>query len=147
MPVTFTDNGKRFSTVFKRNDTENQTLFFDKVVVRETVDTVYQLGQVLGTVTATGKAKVAKKAAADGSEVASGIFAGDALGQPAVGTITIPANTDVTVLVLVRGKYEVNEQGLVYDASYATAADKTAAMAALAAKGVIRVSEVGNAVI
>jgi molybdopterin biosynthesis enzyme len=84
-------------------------------------------GTVLGKVTADGKFKIAVQTAADGSEVADAIVMVEK---------TTLANTDITVLCLVKGPAIVSKDGLILDASYDLDAEKAAVFAALEAKGI-----------
>lgn len=85
------------------------------------------LGTVLGVVTATGKYKVSKATAVDGSGVAAAIV---------VRETAVPATTDTGVLVMHRGPAIISKAALVLDATIDTDAEKTAVYAALEAKGI-----------
>jgi Bacteriophage lambda head decoration protein D len=98
------------------------------VIVREAVARTLKGGTVLGQVTSDGKYKIALQAAVDGSQNAAGLVYED--------SVTIPANTDVRVLVLVRGPAQVLKTGLTLDASYGTAPQIAAAQAQLVARGI-----------
>lgn len=86
-----------------------------------------EIGTVLGKVTVGGKYKVAVQTAIDGSEVADAIV---------VEAVTVPATTDTSVTVLLRGPASVSKAGLVLDATYDLDAEKAAVYAALEAKGI-----------
>lgn len=85
------------------------------------------LGTVLGVVTATGKYKVSKATAVDGSEVAAAVV---------VRETTVPATTDTGVLVMHRGPAVISKAALVLDATIDTDAEKIAVYVALEAKGI-----------
>ena len=87
-----------------------------------------KIGTVLGVVTATGKYKVCVQTATDGSQNAAAVLMEDK---------TIANSTDTKVLALVRGPAIVSKSGLVLDASFDQDAEKAAAYAALAAKGIV----------
>ena len=85
------------------------------------------IGTVLGKVTAGGKYKRALNAAVDGSQVADAIV---------INETVVPAATDTSVLVMLRGPASVNSLGLVVDASYTAGALLNAVYASLEAKGI-----------
>jgi len=87
-----------------------------------------KIGTVLGVVTATGKYKVCVQTATDGSQNAAAVLMEDK---------TIANSTDTKVLALVRGPAIVSKSGLVLDASFDQDAEKAAAYASLAAKGIV----------
>ena len=87
-----------------------------------------KIGTVLGVVTATGKYKVCVQTATDGSQNAAAVLMEDK---------TIADSTDTKVLALVRGPAIVSKSGLVLDASFDQDAEKDAAYASLAAKGIV----------
>ena len=91
------------------------------------------LGTVLGIVTATGKYKVSKATASDGSEVAAAVV---------VRETAVPAATDTGVLVMHRGPCVLSKAALVLDATIDTDAEKAAVYAALEARGI----QINNAV-
>jgi len=120
---------------------ENPELGFHKdVVVVNDAATTIKAGTVMGKVTATGKWKVCKQAASDGSQNASGVYVGNLLGDFV--SLVLPATTDTKALVLVRGPAILAntvggvvsgtaiDQGLIWDASFTTQAQKDAAFAA-----------------
>lgn len=96
------------------------------VIVNDTAGTLLS-GTVLGKVTATGKFKRAVKTAVDGSAVVAAIVSEESV---------ILAATDKKMLGLTRGPAKVSKAGLVFDASYALAADKDVVYAALEALGI-----------
>lgn len=87
----------------------------------------YEIGTVLGKVTATGKYKICVQSAADGSEVAAAIV---------MEAKSVAATTDTKVLTLTRGPATISKAGLVLDASHNLDAEKDAVYAALEAKGI-----------
>lgn len=97
------------------------------VTVNEAAIETYQVGTVLGKVTADGKYKIAVQTAVDGSAVADAIVLGD---------YTIAATTDTEVLVLIKGPAEVSQGALVLDATYDLDAEKAVVYASLEAKGI-----------
>lgn len=94
------------------------------VTVNEATAKTYQVGTVLGKVTADGKYKIAVQTAVDGSQTAAAIVLDD---------YSIAATTDTKVLVLVKGPAEVSKDALVLDASYDLDAEKNAVYASLEA--------------
>lgn len=93
-----------------------------------------QIGTVLGLVTATGKFKVVEATAADGSQVATAIIVGDAMGHPM--PVTMAATTDTKFLVIYRGPAGVSDTALTFGASVTAGALTTTAYAQLAAVGI-----------
>lgn len=138
MPI-FASEGQfsRFSSLVKyiedqaKPDTHNEL-----VTVNEAAGKTYELGTVLGKVTATGKYKIAVQSAVDGSEKPAAIVIGDgSLG--AVPPFSVLATTDTKVLTLARGKAIVAREALKLDVSFGTAAQKAAAEDALKAIGIM----------
>lgn len=125
----------RLSNLLKHVYEPSNGFCYEVVTVNESAAKTYDVGTVLGTVTATGKAKISVQSAADGSQTVSGIVIGDVLGE--AHPIAIAANTDTKVLVLVRGPAEVSDFGLKWDASFDTQAKKDTAFANLKAAGVL----------
>jgi hypothetical protein len=83
------------------------------------------------TVTLTStKYKVAVETATDGSKAVSALFVGD-MGKNS--SVVIPANTDTTVQVIVRGPVKVSKGGIVLDATYDNDTKKNVVYASLAA--------------
>ena len=138
MPV-FASEGQfdRFSSLVKYiEDKEKPNTHNELVTVNETAGKTYQLGTVLGKVTATGKFKIAVSGAADGSGVPAAIVIGD--GQlGAVPPFAVAATTDTKVLTLARGKAIVAKEGLKLDASFNTPALVQGAYDALRALGIM----------
>ncbi len=139
MTVIATDDGKRLSSLIVKTDSDYFPFYTEVFTVNEATAKTYKIGQTLGTVTATSKAKAAVETAVDGSKVVSGIYIGDALGNS--GDLAVAANTDTKVLVLVRGKVSLKNQALVWDATYDTQAKKDTAFATLAGRDVLLVNE------
>lgn len=106
------------------------------VTVNEADAKNYVVGTVLGKVTADGKYKIAVQTATDGSQVADAIVMQD---------VSITAATDTKLVVLVKGPAGVNKGGLILDASFDLAAEKAAVYAALEAKGIQVLDQVGLA--
>lgn len=97
------------------------------VTVNEATAKTYQVGTVLGKVTADGKYKIAVQTAVDGSQTAAAIVLDD---------YSIAGTTDTKVLVLIQGPAEVSQGALVLDASYDQQAEKDAVYASLEALGI-----------
>lgn len=84
------------------------------VTVNEAAAGTYEIGRVLGEVTATGKYKTLEASAEDGSEDFAGIF----IGTPGGGnTLDVAAGVDAEAVVLYRGPAVVGESALVFGAS------------------------------
>lgn len=128
----------RISQLIKFEDLPQLGFHRDRVVLNDTVAIggSYAAGQlpvgtVMGKVTATGKWKVCKQAAADGSQNAAGIYVSDLLGDSK--QLTISNGVDTGIVVLARGEAVLAAQALVWDATFTTQAQKDAAFAPLAA--------------
>ena len=119
--------GARYSDLVKAEFSPAMAYCIEGVIVNDAAATL-EIGAVLGKVTATGKYKVSKADATDGSEVAAAVVT--------VKT-TVPATTDTKVVAMVRGPAILAKQALVLDATIDTDAEKAAVYAALAAKGVL----------
>lgn len=103
---------------------------YESLTCNETAGTTYAVGTVLGKITASGKYRISKTGAADGSQNAAAIVVEDK---------TLAANTDTKVRLMVRGPGELKKAGLVFDASYTTQPQKDAAYALLeAVPGVLK---------
>lgn len=126
MTVIATDT-QRLTNWLKREFWAEQGYCRLAVTVNEASETVYESGTVLGKVTADGKYKVSVETAVDGSETADAIV---------IEGLTVPAATDTTVLVLVKGPAIVADGALKLDASYDDDVKKQAAYDALEAKGI-----------
>jgi hypothetical protein len=125
--TVFATEARRLSNVVKKELWPETAYCRLVVTVNETTAKQYVPGTVLGKVTANGKYKIAVQTASDGSQVADAIVMGE---------VSIAANTDTKVLVLIKGPAEVSKGGLVLDASYDTAPELAAVYAALEAKGI-----------
>lgn len=134
MPLIATDT-YRLSNLLKHVYEPSNGFCYEVVTVNESAAKTYDVGTTLGTVTATGKSKIAVETAVDGSKLLTGIVIGDVLGN--AGPISIAANTDTKVLVLARGPAEVSDFGLKWDATYDTQLKKDTAFASLKAAGVL----------
>lgn len=117
---------RRFSNVVK-NEYSPETGYCRDVLVVNDAAIALVPGMVLGQVTATGKYKICKATATDGSEVAAAVV----LEEKA-----LPATTDTGVLALVRSPSDVSKGGLILDATIDTDGEKAAVYAALEAKGI-----------
>lgn len=117
----------RFSNVVKHEYEPSIAFCREGVVVNDVAASLVP-GVVLGKVTATGKYKVAKADATDGSEVAAAVV---------IEEKAVPATTDTKVLALVRGPAIVSKSGLILDATYDLDAEKAAVYAALEAKQIL----------
>jgi|SRR5690554_1027305 len=113
----------RLSNMLKRELWAEQGYCRLAVTVNEASAIDYKIGQVLGKVTADGKYVQYDDAAEDGSETAAAVVLQD---------ISIPAATDTTVLVLVKGPAIVADGGLVFKSGV----DEAAAKAQLEALGI-----------
>lgn len=100
----------------------------ESVTVNETSAKTYVIGTVLGQVTATGKYKISLQGATDGSQNPVAVVIEDK---------SVAATTDTKVLVIARGPVIVGKAALGLDASFGTQAQKDAAYASLAAKGIL----------
>lgn len=132
MPIIATET-MHYSNLVKREDGAEWGQCKKVVTVNGPAATL-PIGTVLGQVTATGKYKVVEATAADGSQVASVVVVGNAMGQPS--STVMAANTDTKFLVLYRGVSAVADKALSFGASVDTDAEKQAAYAQLAAVGI-----------
>lgn len=107
MSVIATEN-QRFSNVVKVEQWPEYAYCRDVITVNDSAATL-KVGTVLGKVTATGKYKVAKETAVDGSKVAAAIV---------IQETAVAGSTDTKVLVLVSGAAIVSKAGLILDATY-----------------------------
>lgn len=135
MTVIATDT-LRLSNTLKHEYAPEYAYCREVVTVNEAAAKTYAVGTVLGKVTADGKYKIAVQTASDGSATAAAIVMDDA---------NIAAATDTKLVVLVRGPAGVNKGGLVLDASFDLQAEKDAVYAALEAKGIQVLDQVGVA--
>ncbi len=127
-------SGVRFSNVVK-HEYEPSLSYCREVVTVNDAAATWQVGAVLGKVTATGKYKLVEATASDGSQNAVAIYIGNSAGEAR--GITLAANTDTKVLVLSRGPVIVSKAGLQVGASVDTQAELDAAYASLKAVGII----------
>jgi hypothetical protein len=118
----------RFSNTVKHEYEPSLGFCREVVTVNEAAIKTYVIGTVLGVVTATGKYKISVQNAVDGSQIPAAVVVEDK---------SIAATTDTKVLVIARGPAIVGKAALGLDASFGTQAQKDAAYAALAAKGIL----------
>lgn len=127
MPIIATDT-PRLSNLVKHEYEPSLGFCRAAVTVNEAAATTYQVGTVLGKVTATGKYVVAKETAVDGSKVPAAVVIEDK---------SVAATTDTKVLTIVRGNAILSKGALVLDATYNDAAKKQAVYDALEAKNIL----------
>lgn len=127
--AVFATDSTRFSAVVKYEFEPQLSLCRESIVINDAADTL-RVGAVLGKVTATGKYKLAKSAAADGSQVPVAILIADGLGLSR--DIVLVAATDTKALVMARGPAIVADAALQLGTGITAAAAKTA----LAAVGI-----------
>ena len=127
MPIIATDT-PRLSNLVKHEYEPSLGFCRAVVTVNEAAATTYQVGTVLGKVTATGKYVVAKETAVDGSKVPAAVVIEDK---------SVAATTDTKVLTIVRGNAILSKDALVLDATYNDAAKKQAVYDALEAKNIL----------
>lgn len=137
MPIFATETNHPLSWLIKRYENPDFPAFYHDVVVMNDTAGSIQVGTVLGKVTASGKFKVSRLGAGDGSEVPSAIYigTGDALGAPV--PTTLPATTDTKVLALARGLVIVSSAALIFDATINDATKRATAIAALKNVGIL----------
>jgi Bacteriophage lambda head decoration protein D len=124
--LLFTEN-YRFSHLVKAELWPEKAYCRSVLTANETAATTYNVGTILGKVTATGKYKVCVQNASDGSQTPAGLVLAD---------YTVAAATDTKVLVLVKGPAAVSSGALKFDASFGTQAQKDTAIASIEALGV-----------
>lgn len=124
----FATEGFRFSNLVKQELFPESGYNRDMLVVNEASAQSYVVGTLLGKVTATGKYKICKADAVDGSQNAAALVLQE---------VSVPANTDTNVLSLVRGPAIVSKSAIVLDATIDTDAEKLAVYTALEAKGIL----------
>lgn len=127
MPIIATDT-PRLSNLVKHEYEPSLGFCRAAVTVNEAAATTYQVGTVLGKVTATGKYVVAKETAVDGSKVPAAVVIEDK---------SVAATTDTKVLTIVRGNAILSKGALVLDATYNDATKKQAVYDALEAKNIL----------
>lgn len=113
----------RLSNMLKRELWSEQGYCRLAVTVNEATAVDYKIGEVLGKVTASGKYVQYDDTAATGEEAAAAVVIQD---------VSVPAATDTTVLVLVKGPAIVADGGLVFKSG----ADEAAAKVQLEALGI-----------
>jgi hypothetical protein len=120
-----TENQKLSNTV--KWVVDNSTNFTNEVAIaRETANKTYKIGDVVGA-PVSGKVKLAVETASDGSKVFYGVVLEDKV---------VAANTDVKVLVAVRGPMAVNKSGVYLDSTYDNDTKKNVVYAAMEAAGI-----------
>ena len=122
MPVIATDTN-RYSEVVKFEFEPSVGYTREAAVINDVAATL-KVGTVLGRVTATGKYKVALSAASDGSQNPGAVYVRNVNGTS--DELTIPANTDVRALAIIRGPVKLKESGLVLGTGITLAAVRTA---------------------
>ena len=127
MPIIATDT-PRLSNLVKHEYEPSLGFCRAAVTVNEAAATTYQVGTVLGKVTASGKYVVAKETAVDGSKVPAAVV---------IEHKSVAAPTDTKVLTIVRGNAILSKGALVLDATYNDAAKKQAVYDALEAKNIL----------
>lgn len=115
--------GARFSAVVKHEYAPEVGTTREAVVINDAAATL-QVGAVLGVVTATGKYKLAKSAATDGSQTPVAVLIADGNGNS--GEIALKANTDTKALVLAAGPSIVAGEALQLGTGITLAAAKDA---------------------
>lgn len=140
MTIVSTSNPRISNLVKSEGDFGRDGVTREEVIVNVAAETTLTLGSVLGQITASGKYIPADPALATGAENAAAVFlfGPDAVGNLEATSVTIPAATDTTVVVLKpkTGAYAVvAEEALVFDVAH-DAAETTAALADLAAIGI-----------
>ena len=133
MPVFATDT-QRLSNLVKKANAQLE-LLSDKVTAYEASAATYDVGTVLGKITASGKYTISKKAAADGSQVPAAVVIWDRMGD--AHQFSVAATTDTPVVALVRGIVEVADGALKLDSSWSTNADKLSVYASLKSVGIL----------
>lgn len=126
MSVALYTENKRYSHLVKQEMWPEQAYNRAVVTYNGTAGTL-ALGTVLGKVTAGGKYKICVQNAADGSQVADAIVLQE---------VTATLNTDVKVLVMLKGPAVVSKAALILDASFDLQSEKDSLYAALEAKGI-----------
>lgn len=108
MPVVNTKAKTKGNLVKREFWAEDGWNYLD-VVVLEGSATDYVVGTVLGKITASGKYKAAVETASDGSKVGAAVV---------IDAVSIPASTDTTITVLVRGPAILAKEALSIDSTY-----------------------------
>jgi hypothetical protein len=128
--AVFATDSTRFSAVVKFELEPQLALCRESIVINDAADTL-RVGAVMGKVTATGKWKLAKSAAVDGSQTPAGILIINGLGSST--DIVLAANTDTKAVVLARGPVIVADAAL----QLGTGTTLAAATTALKALGIL----------
>lgn len=132
--TTIATENKRLSNWLKWELATEVAYCRKEVIVNEASAIAYVSGDVLGKVTATGKYKIAKQTASDGSQVPAAIVVYDS---------AIGAGVDKGVSVVIKGPAIVGKKGIRLDATYNDDTKKGVAYAALEAIGINVVEQVG----
>lgn len=109
MPVV-SNRPKTLSNVVKVEMWQEHGFCRKELIANEAADITYQVGTVLGTVTADGKVKKAVAGAGDGSETPSAIFMG--AGPSFAPTLDVVAGQDVALVALVQGPAIIGDDQL-----------------------------------
>lgn len=107
--TVFATEKQRYGNLVKYEDSPELNWCTKEVTVREAANTDYLLGMVLGKVTATGKYKISKADAVDGSEVPVAVV---------LDYFTIAANTDKKMVCMVNGEAILSKAALILDDSW-----------------------------
>lgn len=126
--VTNPSQNMTYSDVFKHEYEPSIAWCHETKTANEASATTYEIGTVVGVVTATGKVKKQDASSTDGSETAFGVVSERK---------AIPATTDTVIRVAVRGPAIVNKSMLVFGAGTNTDPEKQAIYDALAAKNIL----------
>ena len=125
MAVIATDK-TRLSHLLKQEYAAELAYCRSVLVANDSAQT-YEIGTVLGKVTATGKWKVCVQNAADGSQNPAAIV---------MESKAIPATTDTKVLALTRGPATISKAGLVVHSTWDTQPELDAMYAAFETLGI-----------
>lgn len=139
MAVIATDT-QRFSNVVKHEHEPQLSLCRESVVINDAAGGTYQVGAVLGKITASGKYTLLNPAAADGSQTFAGIYIIDGLGESK--PLTVTAATDTKAIVLARGYAIVAKEALSYHANVDTQGEKDTIYAAMKALNIFAETQV-----
>ena len=107
--TVFATEKQRYGNLVKREESPELNWCTKEVTANEAADTEYLIGMVLGKVTATGKYKISKADAVDGSEVPAALV---------IDNFTITANTDKKIVCMVNGDAIVSKDALILDESW-----------------------------
>ncbi len=138
MSVIATDVS-RFSNVVKHEYLPSEGYCRQVITVYESSAVTYDIGTVLGLVTATGQYKRVESTAADGSQTAAAVYIGTNLGD--FTSQTIPATTATTVIALVRGPAILVEPMLEFGASISTQGARNTQEGYLSTLGIITIPQ------